>query len=375
MRRQKDKTRDQDGIYERPDSPYWWATWVDGRGQVARRSTGIRKTNDPRKIEAKRVRAGLIAGNGVDVVDVLAPEPANVRTFGDLIKAYQEDQGSKKAISTQRVERGIFKILFPVFVGRPLDRIDGEAVRTYIKLRRETGVADGTIAREVAAMSAITNWAIEDMEWDIPNAWEKRIPKPALPRDRWLTKEEAVRLLEAAERLAREDGRPKHLPDFIRLSLYTGMRSGEVLGLEWHRVDLEQGVIRFGAGDQKNRKAGSIPINQQARVAILSRQRARVLGSPWVFAHEDGRRLLSVKNSFATACRMAGLSDVRPHDLRRTFGSWLAQAGEPIQRISRLMRHSGIEVTHRIYAHLAPSDLAESAGVLDLDGPRLRAVK
>ena len=45
------------------------------------------------------------------------------------------------------------------------------------------------------------------------------------------------------------------------------------------------------------------------------------------------------------ACRLAGLEDVHPHDLRRTFGSWLVQAGVPIQTVSTLLRHSDIRIT------------------------------
>jgi len=52
--------------------------------------------------------------------------------------------------------------------------------------------------------------------------------------------------------------------------------------------------------------------------------------------------------------RKSGLKDVHPHDLRRTFGSWLAQQRMPIHSASALLRHSDIQVTVNVYAHLAP---------------------
>lgn len=61
----------------------------------------------------------------------------------------------------------------------------------------------------------------------------------------------------------------------------------------------------------------------------------------------------------------ADLSDVHPHDLRRTFGSWLVQAGVGIERVSELLRHSDIGITARVYAHLRPDDLASAAAMLD----------
>ena len=62
--------------------------------------------------------------------------------------------------------------------------------------------------------------------------------------------------------------------------------------------------------------------------------------------------------------------DVHPHDLRRTFGSWLVQAGVGIERVSELLRHSDIQVTARVYAHLRTGDLVEAAETLDQ--PRYR---
>ena len=72
-----------------------------------------------------------------------------------------------------------------------------------------------------------------------------------------------------------------------------------------------------------------------------------------------------MKKGFALAAERAGPEDVHPHDLRRAFGSWLVQAGVDIRRVSELMRHSDIRVTARVYAHLAPADLADAVAVLD----------
>ncbi len=72
-----------------------------------------------------------------------------------------------------------------------------------------------------------------------------------------------------------------------------------------------------------------------------------------------------MKKGFALAVQRAGLEDVHPHDLRRTFGNWLVQAGLDIRRVSELLRHADIRVTGRVYAHIAPGDLADAVEVLD----------
>ena len=90
-----------------------------------------------------------------------------------------------------------------------------------------------------------------------------------------------------------------------------------------------------------------------------------------MFCRKDGSPILSMKRGFAGAVDSAGLVDVHPHDLRRTFGSWLVQAGVGIDRVSELLRHHDVAITGRVYAHLRPRDLADAAAVLDAMGPGL----
>jgi len=141
-----------------------------------------------------------------------------------------------------------------------------------------------------------------------------------------------------------------------------------MLALEWSRVDLGANLLYLGAEHQKNGKVGIVPLNREARAAIASRAQSRATHCPEarrVFCTSSGARIASVKKGFALAVQRAGLEDVHPHDLRRTFGSWLVQAGVDIRRVSELMRHSDIRVTASVYAHLAPGDLADAVEVLD----------
>lgn len=187
-----------------------------------------------------------------------------------------------------------------------------------------------------------------------------------------MTRAEAGALLRAAE----ANQRAPHLVELIRLGLYTGMRPGEILGLEWRRIDLQAAIVYLEADDQKNAKAGSVPLNQEARRANLARMRFRATycpPSPWVFCDRRGQRISSVKKGFATAVARAGLTDVYPHDLRRTCGSWLVQQGVPIQVVSNLLRHSDIRITDRVYAHLSPTRVQAAVEVLDRPANRVTA--
>ena len=97
-----------------------------------------------------------------------------------------------------------------------------------------------------------------------------------------------------------------HLVDFIRLGLNTGMRKGEMLGLDWRRVDLKANLVYLGSQHQKSGKHGSVPLNAAAREALLSRANFRAThcpDSPWVFCNRKGARIANIRTAFASACR------------------------------------------------------------------------
>lgn len=114
-----------------------------------------------------------------------------------------------------------------------------------------------------------------------------------------------------------------------------------------------------------------VPLSREAREALLSRARFRAFycpASPWVLCRRDGSRIAKVSKSFNAAVTAAGLDNVHPHDLRRTFGNGLVRAGVGIERVSELLRHSDVAITARVYAHLRPRDLAAAVEVLDGPG-------
>ena len=185
------------------------------------------------------------------------------------------------------------------------------------------------------------------------------MPEPA-GRNRWLTHEETEQLLQAA----RANRLAPHLADFITLALHTGMRKGEMLHLEWSRVDFRQNLIYLDT--QKNGRRGSVPLNPIARHALLNRARFRAEqcpASPWVFCDQRGQRLANVQRSFVSACKAAGLADFHIQDLRHTCAAWLVQAGVPLLDVSNLLRHASVVMTQR-YAHLAPTSARNAVAKL-----------
>ncbi len=212
-------------------------------------------------------------------------------------------------------------------------------------------------------LSTAINYAQKEWGWEIPNPVAGRnLPEPE-GRIRSITRSQANLLINAAE----GEGKAPHLADFIRLGLNTGCRRGELLGLEWSRVDLDAGLITLNAQHTKTGKRRYIPLNSKAKKAISSRKlfvEQHCPGSEWVFAHLDGRQIRSIKTSFRTACRKSGIENFRIHDLRHTCASWLVNAGVPLPEVRDLLGHSSIQMTEK-YAHLSQDNVRNAVSRLD----------
>ena len=173
-------------------------------------------------------------------------------------------------------------------------------------------------------------------------------------RVRFLSDEEAGLLLDELK------NRSQQLHDICQLSLYTGMRMGEIFNLSWNDIDLEHENISI-----KDPKSGE---SRNAYITPpLSKLFQRIKDNGYkadglVFKSSNGKKIREISNVFNRVTEKLGLNKnvtdqrdkVVAHTLRHTFASWLAMQGEPIITIQKLMGHSSLEMTLR-YAHLSPS--------------------
>lgn len=338
--------------YQRDDCAVWWVSYRLPNGQRVRRSTGTKDRKEAEALEHK----WKMEAHWYKHWDV---QPS--RSFDELLLGYlRETQTQKRSAERDRYSA---RQLRKLFGGMQLAEITPETIVRYKRQRTEDGVKDSTIARELRLLSAAINYARREWGWDIPNQVQGRCPKELPGRLRWLTRQEAEGLIKAATTVSQT----VCLVEFIQLGFSTGMRTGEMLKLEWSRVDLGQRLIYLEPEDQKNKTRGSVPINETARNVFMVRFQFRQQhcpDSPWVFCDKSGRRVQSVKRSFRTACSKAGIKDFRPHDMRHTCAAWLVQDGVPIRTVCELLRHKDIRTTMR-YAHLAPENVRNAVAVLD----------
>ncbi len=330
--------------YKRKDSPVWWASYVDASGKRVRRSTGSTSRKEAEALEAKWK---------LEVYRLQQWEEQPERSFDELMLIYIRATENEKR-SAERDKTSLAN-LYPFFTGRSLNSLTRKDINAYISQRKTDGVVNATINREVSLLSAAINYAINELEWDILNPAQGRKLKIPEARICWISRVEAAALIQASGNIPRAD----HLPDFIRLALHTGCRKNELLKLDWQRVDLKNALFYLEGEHTKAGKRRTVPLNSEAKQALLNRARFRAShcpDSPWVFCNKQGGRVNDLKNSFATACKRVGIQDFRIHDLRHTCAAWLVTSGVPLTEIRDLLGHSSVTMTEK-YAHLAPENV------------------
>jgi integrase len=157
--------------------------------------------------------------------------------------------------------------------------------------------------------------------------------------------------------------------DIVLFACHTGLRLGEIAGLKWKSVDFDRKMItvresyNFQLKQQisstKNGEFADVPMNRLV-IEVLDRRRKNSSDLVFVF---DRNLLKSACKKLKYRCKKFGITPIRFHDLRHTFASCLAMAGEDLMVIKELMRHKSYQMTLR-YAHLHPDHLAGRTDVL-----------
>jgi len=181
----------------------------------------------------------------------------------------------------------------------------------------------------------------------------KGVPKhPEKKMERFLSIEELERLEKTL--VARETSAlaSPYTINAFRLIIYTGCRLGEVLSLKWDDVDFDDCCLRLS--DSKTGKR-TIPLNESAMIVLSNTQ--KIEGNPYVFCGDKpGTHLFSVQAMWGRIRKQAGITDVRIHDLRHSFASFMIKNGVSLFEVSKLLGHRNINTTMR-YAHLADKEL------------------
>jgi integrase len=205
--------------------------------------------------------------------------------------------------------------------GRAVAAISAETLRGYARWRNRSA---GTIRREIGVLRAALNHGFGEgrITRQIPVKMPVRRPEA---KARWLTRQEAAALLNAARKSYRAR---LHLPLFILMGLYTGKRKEALLSLRWPQVDFAAGRIDWNPPGRPltKKQRGLTRIPRRLRPHLRRAYERRRSDTGCVIEYE-GHPVKDVKRAFAAACEAAGVEGASPHTLRHTCATWLMQHG------------------------------------------------
>jgi integrase len=187
-------------------------------------------------------------------------------------------------------------------------------------------------------------------------------PEASPPRDRWLTRNEAARLLKAAKPY-------RHLRRLILLGLYTGSRPGVILALQWDQIDFRNGVmsrLRPNATEDSKKRAPKVKLGRRI-LGHLRRWSKLDGGKGYVCYFEDewhpGRRVVAEPHTaWRKVVEAAKLEGVTPHILRHTRATWMMQADVPIWEAAGFLGMT-VKTLERVYGHHAPTHQERAANI------------
>ena len=291
--------------------------------------------------------------------EALSSKPAE--TFGKFVPRWFEQYvvPNNKA-SEQRAKRYILNTHLVPFFGRvSLPQITAQHVEQY-KAHMTGKITNKTINNHLSVLKKCLGAAYEwlSLAGTPPKiTWLKCTP----PKIDYLTREESDLLLENAEGVVYE---------MLLTALHTGMRQGEIKGLQWGSVDWENQIItvRHSRNDYtkeldspKSNRERHTPMTYDLYQTLLKRRKA----TGYVFLDADKHAFdeQRLRARLDKVCKKAGLRHMGWHTLRHTFASQLVMSGASLAEVKELMGHSTITMTLR-YAHLAPSTLRSAIDLL-----------
>lgn len=304
------------------------------------------------KLLANKVQAKVAMGEDPSAEK---KESQSVPTFAEFIeqrylpyvKGYKKSWNSDVSYLNNQI--------LPVLGKKYLGEIAKKDIIDFHHGLRAKGYKPGTCNRSLILLRYAFNLAIR---WEIPGI--KANPTKDVPlfddhdgkRDRFLTQEETHRLFEAVQ----QSSNPM-LQYIITMLILTGARKREVLDCRWEDLDLDKRQWRIPT--TKSGRPRYVPLSNG--VITLLANVPHDDRCPYVFANPKTKKpYCAFFHSWDTARKLAGLSEVRIHDLRHSFASFLVNAGRSLYEVQRILGHSQLRTTAR-YSHLSQDTLVAAA--------------
>ncbi|WP_061500356.1 site-specific integrase [Acetobacter malorum] len=283
--------------------------------------------------------------------------------MSDAFARYLESRRGKVS-ALQRLQEAVVpleKAMSHLRVDQIEQRIWDQYVVTRVRKPRKgeegpVSVSPGTLRREFNVLRATMRRVWKDGFLLRPPEIEP--PRDSAPRDRFLSKEEARRLLDVCE--------TQHVRTFMAIALFTGARKGSILALTWDRVHWKTGLIDFQEPDRPitNKRRAVVPMTRILREELEKAQ--STANGPYVVQWHGKPVPTGLRWSFAKACARAGLTwKPTPHHIKHSVASWFAMDRVPIDQAADWLATDPLTL-RRVYRKFDPSYLRSIADGFEL---------
>ena len=287
-------------------------------------------------------------------------------TVADLANRFLEEHANvyKKQISIKNDKSFLRNHILPALGQMKLNSVTSQDIaKLHYSLRDKAITANRCLAILSKMFNLCEKWGMRN---DASQLCKHIAKYPENKREKFLSNTEIEKLFTVLKTVEQNKTETPYVIAAIRLLLLTGRRFSEIITLKWEYIDLISHRINFP--DSKTGKKSTYVSPYVIEILSGLDQKDN---NPYVIQGSiEGNHLVNLRKPWYRIRKLAGLEDVRIHDLRHSFASIGAASGLSLPIIGALLGHSQVSTTAR-YAHLLGDPLKDAANVI---GERIRKI-
>jgi integrase len=312
-------------IYNRKDVNGWWVGWYESGNRKAKALPSKELAEHYKQIKYTQLNSDVFTG-------IVAAD------WQQMVDEYRETKKVQGVTEGTLYENALSLRNFERLVGKCNSKQITQSIIDKFILQRGTEVKRATLNKDIRNLKTFVNWCRENryLNGNLKIKELKEEEKPV----RSLNDVEIKKLLKAAEPYPTIKMR-------ILLALGTGLRRGDIDSLKISDIDFEKNSIATTSRKTKKSMA-SRPVSLEVMSELSKYVCSLHVGQEKLFNTKFNHR------KWRNVCKEAGLADLKFHDLRKTFGSLLAQNGVSTAVTQRLLEHSSPNLTNKVYTNVDP---------------------
>ncbi|MDO5746930.1 MAG: tyrosine recombinase XerC [Actinomycetaceae bacterium] len=238
--------------------------------------------------------------------------------------------------------------------------------RAWLAALMNDGAARSTLARRGASLRKFSHWLFTTQRLDTDFAARLRTPTPEHILPRVLSVHQITQLFRHIHNEVNDDPTPVALRNraCFELLYSTGIRVGELIGMNLHDIDDERAVVRVHGKGNKERV---VPLGQPALASIEEYLKdgrpalASLHTDNAIFISTRGTRMSdrAIRQALYHTCDRASIERISPHALRHAAATHMLEYGADIRMVQELLGHSSLDTTQR-YTHVDQRRLKEA---------------